>query len=959
MTELEQGSNVNGASIASADGENINNSDKPNDEDDLLDGGDEEFRDGDTTAEGEGRRAPCDPPEDGAVLPTLLPTFDSKGKFKDYENRGDAAEVHLWDDQDDPPTTASAPSRAELPKNTKCLKQCAVVLIFLAFLMGIIGIILIAGNEEEQPLESIEMEENLARYNYPYVLQTTSAGWVSWVFYGTFAFTDGEFESSAEDCAARCYEKNAPVGAWSVKYKECYCKFVSAEHLCREPCVEEEYVNFSTYPIMSLDYCDTSVCEEESYHSKYYCDVDAQFDKTACAAKKDVLGLASPQNVPTPAKPTPATARPAPTNLAKPENAPTARPVEDDSSTMELDLTQYSYPYVEQKTRGWVSWPPGESLKGKFYFPDGVNTTSAEECAAHCQDKEAPTGTWSVKYKECWCNFVDVTSLCREPCVEEEYVDFSTVEFTDLQYCETSVCGKEDFYHDRYYCYGDLKFDKAACDAKIDALVPSTTQNAALAEPEDSPVEPESSATDPDLSKFGYPYYKGTGEGWISWAPEFDRDNFEEDMSSLEECAAKCQDLKTTTGAWSAKYKSCWCHKVDVSNICMEPCIENDYVDFSKSSLASLGYCEKSICDKDWYYEKEYCDVAVKFEKDACDAKIEALNPNSQDASNPANPTLIPDVSSSKSDAKPESSATEDLSNFGYPYTQDTKAGWLSWPPEFDDSSSNDFGPGDDVNSIEECAAKCQALSTPTGAWSEKFKTCWCYLVGVSNICKEPCIDNDSVDFSTIPISDISYCEKSYCDKDWYFTTDYCDVDVKFDKDSCDAEIKALSAIHITPSAEGYITATDPDDFYSHKQELRVEHEQSISFIKFDLSTISDEDEITKATLNLRLTAQVRVLNASTIDIDHVYAGNWSDDDSISWNAPPNQNNARYVNSIDLKALPSESTNTYFFEVDVTSAINPDYNWITFRISTKSIGTWYFADSYWNDGEAAPELVIA
>ena len=83
------------------------------------------------------------------------------------------------------------------------------------------------------------------------------------------------------------------------------------------------------------------------------------------------------------------------------------------------------------------------------------------------------TTAWSIKYQACWCNFLTTDQLCKEPCVKEEYIDFSTVPFSNFDYCDKSVCDK-DWHHSKSYCEDDIKFDGEECDATIDALLYTT-----------------------------------------------------------------------------------------------------------------------------------------------------------------------------------------------------------------------------------------------------------------------------------------------------------------------------------------------------------------------------------------------------------------------------------------------------------------------------------------------------
>ena len=133
------------------------------------------------------------------------------------------------------------------------------------------------------------------------------------------------------------------------------------------------------------------------------------------------------------------------------------------------DLSMFGYPYVEDSAPGWISWPPQKDNIAVLEFGDDDGITTSTQCAARCQKEKAPSGSWSEEYMRCWCNIGSPVGICTEPCVEHEYVDFSINPFSDLDFCEKSVCDKE-WYYDEQYCDVELKFDKQACDARIEKL---------------------------------------------------------------------------------------------------------------------------------------------------------------------------------------------------------------------------------------------------------------------------------------------------------------------------------------------------------------------------------------------------------------------------------------------------------------------------------------------------------
>ena len=63
-----------------------------------------------------------------------------------------------------------------------------------------------------------------------------------------------------------------------------------------------------------------------------------------------------------------------------------------------------------------------------------------------------------------------------------------------------------------------------------------------------------------------------------------------------------------------------------MADLYKEPCVGDYYLDFSTVPFSDIGYCEKSVCDEDWFYDQLYCDEEVGFDKDVCDDKIKELN---------------------------------------------------------------------------------------------------------------------------------------------------------------------------------------------------------------------------------------------------------------------------------------------------------------------------------------------
>jgi len=202
--------------------------------------------------------------------------------------------------------------------------------------------------------------------------------------------------------------------------------------------------------------------------------------------------------------------------------------------------------------------------------------------------------------------------------------------------------------------------------------------------------------------------------------------------------------------------------------------------------LSDLSYCEKSLCDDEWYYAdyQEYCDVEMGFDSAACEAKIATLNQGSTSSTTTTAPPQKPGTDDGQLD---------DFSMYGYPYSMDAAEGYQTFPPGFGEDQQY-FNATNGVIDSRSCAVKCQELDASSGAWNPRWESCWCYFSQLE-ICKEPCLEEVGVEFSRTPLTDLSYCEKSLCDSEWYYADyqDYCDVDMSFDSAACDAKIAALS----------------------------------------------------------------------------------------------------------------------------------------------------------------------
>jgi len=767
---------------------------------------------------------------------------------------------------------------------------------------------------------------------YPYI-QDVKVGWMSWPKdtnddnFQTFDSDDGV--DSAESCAAKCNSLDAPTGAWSVKYQACWCNFVDTSKVCREPCVEEEYVEFSNVSFEHFGYCEESICAKDWHHSQSYCDDTIKFDEDVCQLSIDAL------------------------------LAPPAAKVDP-------------YPYIQDVNVGWISWPQITSDDNfKTFTADDDGVTSADECAIKCDKLDAPTGGWSDTYQACWCNFVDASLVCKEPCVEEEYIEFSKVSFEHFDYCTESVCDK-DWHHSQEYCDDTVKFDADVCQKSIDALTGS------------GPV---------DLSTLGYEYIQDVTVGWMSWPKDESSDTFksfddEDGVTSVAECAAKCKEINAPTGAWSVVYEACWCNLVDSSNLCKEPCVEEEYVEFSTVSFDDIDYCNESVCAKDWHHSQEYCDDDVSFDSDVCDVTIAALVPSSEvpapevpvpsPPETPSTPTDV-DASASVSDISNPEFDDLDLTQYGFRFILNSKTGWLSWPQSYDTTSLSWFDEDDGVTSVEECAAKCSDLESHAGAWSIRLEACWCNKEDPKMLCKEPCVEEEYVDFSTVPFTDFLYCEESVCNHDWYHSDEYCDVDVQFDEAACDATIETLMAstttstvaapvvpkdeeVFLRPTAVATTKQLMPDSTSGGQVHLSVEGDGArYSFVRFDIPEFAQDEKLIDATLSLYLTSHHK-----EGDPDDVYevkvealpqAGPWAEG-SVSFNAQLEDMGSILIDTFEAKKLPNIDDRKKLYEVDILSAIQPDTREMTFKLSMDSPGRIDFAGKTWSQGDSMPTVML-
>jgi len=141
----------------------------------------------------------------------------------------------------------------------------------------------------------------------------------------------------------------------------------------------------------------------------------------------------------------------------------------DDSS--DLDLTEFGFLHTQDTSSSWLSWQKHlDSNFVSFTKYDGI--TSVDECAAKCGKLEAHAGGWGIRLEACWCRLSGgIASQCKEPCVEERFVEFSAAPFNEYEYCSVSICSKDvdhSLFNDEY-CE-EVEFDNDKCESRIEEL---------------------------------------------------------------------------------------------------------------------------------------------------------------------------------------------------------------------------------------------------------------------------------------------------------------------------------------------------------------------------------------------------------------------------------------------------------------------------------------------------------
>ncbi|KAL3810857.1 hypothetical protein ACHAXA_005857 [Cyclostephanos tholiformis] len=171
------------------------------------------------------------------------------------------------------------------------------------------------------------------------------------------------------------------------------------------------------------------------------------------------------------------------------------------------------------------------------------------------------------------------------------------------------------------------------------------------------------------------------------------------------------------------------------------------------------------------------------------------------------------------------------------------------------------------------------------------------------------------------------------------------------------------STVTFDPASLATIERDEPDNKFAGLEELGVERDERVSFVRFDLSEHQYNGvDIVDAMLLLNLISHDHVDEGGTrVKVDLLpYAGGWIED-TLTWNAPPNATDAVTTNTF-LWAGEMGDVGFHLIEVDVTAAIlnkvvSTTKN-VTFRLSTESGGFLFFAGRRWNYGQGMPTLAI-
>ena len=171
--------------------------------------------------------------------------------------------------------------------------------------------------------------------------------------------------------------------------------------------------------------------------------------------------------------------------------------------------------------------------------------------------------------------------------------------------------------------------------------------------------------------------------------------------------------------------------------------------------------------------------------------------------------------------------------------------------------------------------------------------------------------------------------------------------------------------VKVEPAALATIKRAEPDDRFDGIEELGVENNERVSFVRFDLSQhpgTNASHYVVYATLLLYLKSHDDVDEGGTTLLVELLpnAGAWVED-TVSWNDPPDATGAVAVATHRWAGESFEELHP--IELNVKAAImNVAVNATgeaTFRLSTESGGFLFFEGRKWNSGVGVPELAIS
>ena len=172
--------------------------------------------------------------------------------------------------------------------------------------------------------------------------------------------------------------------------------------------------------------------------------------------------------------------------------------------------------------------------------------------------------------------------------------------------------------------------------------------------------------------------------------------------------------------------------------------------------------------------------------------------------------------------------------------------------------------------------------------------------------------------------------------------------------------------VKVEPAALATIKRANPDDKFDGIEELGVEKNERVSFVRFDLSQhlgYNATHDVIDATLLMFLKSHDDVDEGGTRLLLELLpnAGAWIEN-TVSWNDPPDATGAVAVDTHTWAGAMGD-VEFHPIELNVKAAIlNVSVNAtreVTFRLSTESEGFLFFGSRRWNSGEGVPELAIS